>query len=90
MSPVAMPVCRFIRPFSILAVDEPFVGLDEPGRQALLALLDETSEAGSTVVVASHQLDLLERSERVIALAEGTITYDGPPGKVDLVKLVGG
>lgn len=80
----------FIRPFTILAVDEPFVGLDEPGRQALLQLLDEASESGSTVIVASHQLDLLERSERVIALSEGSITYDGTAADADLVKLVGG
>jgi ABC-2 type transport system ATP-binding protein len=83
-------VVGLIRPFSVLAVDEPFVGLDEPGRQALLELLDGASDAGSTVVVASHQLDLLERSERVIALSEGSITYDGAASKADLIKLVGG
>ena len=27
----------FIRPFKLMLVDEPFVGLDEPGKQALLA-----------------------------------------------------
>jgi ABC-type multidrug transport system ATPase subunit len=80
----------FLRPFSVLMVDEPFVGLVEPGRQALLSLLDEVSESGATVVVASHQLDLIDRADRVIALQEGQITYDGSPGKVDLVKLVGG
>ena len=33
----------FIRPFKLLLVDEPFVGLDEPGKQALLALFDSAS-----------------------------------------------
>jgi ABC-2 type transport system ATP-binding protein len=80
----------FLRPFSILMVDEPFVGLDEPGRQALLALLDEASKKGATVVVASHQLDLIDKADRVIALQEGSIIYDGPPAKADMVKLVGG
>ena len=80
----------FLRPFSVLMVDEPFVGLDEPGRQALLALLDEAAAKGATVIVASHQLDLLDRADRVIALQEGSVIYDGAPGQVDLVKLVGG
>lgn len=79
----------FLRPFSILMVDEPFVGLDEPGRVALLELLDEAAAAGATVIVASHQLDLVNRADRCIALQEGAITYDGDPDKVDVAKLVG-
>jgi len=79
----------FLRPFSVLMVDEPFVGLDEPGRQALLSLLDDVAARGSTVIVASHQLDLVGRSDRCIALQEGAITYDGAPKDVDVAKLVG-
>jgi len=79
----------FLRPFEVLAVDEPFVGLDEPGRLALLGLLDEASAAGATVIVASHQLDLMKTSDRAIALTDGAVTYDGSPAKVDLTKLVG-
>lgn len=79
----------FLRPFDVLLIDEPFVGLDEPGRNALLDLLQESSDRGATVVIASHQLDLLESSDRCVALAEGKIIYDGPPKGVDLTKLVG-
>lgn len=79
----------FLRPFDLLLVDEPFVGLDEPGRIALLGLLDDAEARGATVVVASHQLDLVTRSRRCVALTDGVIAYDGDPAKVDLVKLVG-
>lgn len=79
----------FTRPFDILLIDEPFVGLDEPGRQALLGLLDEAGERGATVVVASHQLDLLKWSNRCVGLSDGKVSYDGSPEGVDLVKLVG-
>jgi ABC-2 type transport system ATP-binding protein len=79
----------FLRPFSVLMVDEPFVGLDEPGRVALLSLLDEVAAKGCTVIVASHQLDLVGRADRCIALHDGAITYDGDPKKVDVAKLVG-
>lgn len=78
----------FVRPFDLLLIDEPFVGLDEPGRLALLDLLDEAHENGATIVVASHQLDLLESSTRCVALANGQITFDGNPKDVDLAKLV--
>jgi ABC-2 type transport system ATP-binding protein len=43
-----------IRPFELLLVDEPFVGLDTTGRAAMLELLDEASAGGAAVVVATH------------------------------------
>lgn len=79
----------FLRPFSILLIDEPFVGLDEPGRKALVGLLDEATERGATVVIASHQLDLVRKADRCIALAEGQITFDGSPTDIRLESLVG-
>lgn len=79
----------FLRPFSVLIVDEPFVGLDESGRLALLALLDEASAAGATVIVASHQLDLVSRADRCIALQDGAVMHDGPSTGIDLNALVG-
>jgi ABC-type multidrug transport system ATPase subunit len=79
----------FIRPFSLLVVDEPFVGLDEPGRVALVELIEQAHVAGSAVVVATHELAFAARSARVVALREGTIVYDGPPDGADLHELVG-
>ena len=78
-----------IRPFSLLLVDEPFVGLDQRGKEALLELLDEASDAGATVMVATHQLDYVVRASRCIALRDGAVTYDGPAGSADVDKLVG-
>jgi ABC-2 type transport system ATP-binding protein len=77
-----------IRPFSVLLVDEPFVGLDQPGKEALLELLDEASDAGATVIVATHQLDYVVRATRCIALRDGEVSYDGPAGSADVNKLV--
>jgi ABC-type multidrug transport system ATPase subunit len=75
-----------LRPFGLLLVDEPFVGLDPPGRQALLELLDQIS---GTLVVATHQLDYVGRAERCLALRDGVLTYDGPASEADLTELVG-
>lgn len=78
------------RPYSVLLVDEPFVGLDESGRRALLALFDEATSDGATVIVASHQLELVAEADRCIALREGAVTYDGPAAAADLEALLDG
>ncbi len=78
-----------VRPFSLLLVDEPFVGLDAPGRAALLELLDESHAAGATLVVATHDPTYVERVERCIALRDGAVVHDGPATPAEVLKLVG-
>jgi ABC-type multidrug transport system ATPase subunit len=78
-----------IRPFSLLLVDEPFVGLDAPGREALLELLTEASAAGATLVIATHEPSFVERVDRCIALRDGRIVHDGPAVAADVLRLVG-
>jgi ABC-type multidrug transport system ATPase subunit len=82
-------VLALIRPFGVLAVDEPFVGLDPPGREALIELLDDAHASGATVVVATHQLEFVSHLDRCVALRDGAVVYDGPPGEVDVSALVG-
>lgn len=67
-----------LRPFDVLLVDEPFVGLDATGRDALLALLDTAGERGATLLVATHEPSFLERVPRVVALRNGALMFDGP------------
>ncbi len=82
-------VLSLVRPFSLLLVDEPFVGLDPSGREAFVELTDEASSlSGATVVVATHQLDYARSADRCIALRDGRVVYDGPPSDVDLAPLV--
>ena len=78
-----------VRPFELLVVDEPFVGLDGAGREALLTLLDEVAEAGRTVVVATHQPDFLSRADRCVGLRDGSLAYDGPASGRGVVELMG-
>lgn len=79
----------FIRPFEVLVVDEPFVGLDASGRSALLALLDDAHELGRTLLVATHELTTVAASDRLLALRSGALDYDGSPD-TDLSALVDG
>jgi ABC-2 type transport system ATP-binding protein len=78
----------FVRPFKVLLVDEPFVGLDASGQVTVLDLLDESARAGAAVVVASHQLEIVSRSSRCVALRDGELIYDGPADAADVLSLV--
>src|SRR3954447_14197166 len=77
----------FVRPFRLLLVDEPFVGLDEAGKTALLSMFDTAHAAGATLLVATHELGFVRRADRLIALSDGEIRYDGPPGDTDVHHL---
>jgi ABC-type multidrug transport system ATPase subunit len=78
----------FIRPFDLLLVDEPFVGLDASGKEALLELLASASDNGSTVIVATHELSFVHTVQRVIALRDGRLVYDGLTEGIDVDRLV--
>ncbi|HET9690926.1 MAG TPA: ABC transporter ATP-binding protein [Acidimicrobiales bacterium] len=81
-------VLALIRPFGVLLVDEPFVGLDPSGQDTFVELMDEAADAGATVIVATHQLEYVKRVDRCIALRDGVLVYDGPPGGTDVARLV--
>lgn len=77
-----------VRPFKVWLVDEPFVGLDEAGKRALLTLFDEAADRGATLIVATHELTFVNRVERLLALRDGQLTYDGSPSDTDVHALV--
>jgi ABC-type multidrug transport system ATPase subunit len=79
----------FVRPFDLLLVDEPFVGLDAAGRGALIELLTDAHHAGRALVVATHELSFVERVERCIVLRDGEVIHDGAAAEVDLTSLAG-
>ena len=78
-----------VRPFDLLLVDEPFVGLDATGKRALLDLLDELHREGRTVIVATHDVQFVERVTRCVALRDGEILHDGDASPDDVLRLVG-
>lgn len=78
----------FVRPFDLLLVDEPFVGLDSSGKDALLDLLSSASDDGATVVVATHELSFVQTVRRVVALRDGRLVYDGGVEGIDVERLV--
>ena len=82
-------VLAFVRPFELLVVDEPFVGLDKSGRDALLELFRRAHDDGATLLVATHDLATLSQSQRLVALRDGEVVYDGVPEGANVDDLVG-
>ena len=76
---IAVALCR---PFSVLLVDEPFSGLDQSGRSALIELIGEIRVQKGSVVVATHDLAALDNFDRAVMLDAGELVYDGPPADV--------
>jgi phosphonate transport system ATP-binding protein len=68
------------RPQLILA-DEPVASLDPKSAERVLGLLHRIcKDDGLTAIVSLHQLDFARRfADRIVALAAGTVVFDGPP-----------
>lgn len=58
-------------------LDEPCAGLDSRSRQLIRDIIEEATQAGTTIIMASHEVGVVERSaERKITLHRGTILKD--------------
>lgn len=67
----------------ILVLDEPTIGQDQPGRQAIGRILQDLHTIGRTVVVITHDVDFCARhAQRIIVMLNGRIQLDGAPADV--------
>ena len=70
---VALPRAFSNKP-SILFADEPTGNLDEEtGEKVIQLLFDLNKEAGTTLVIISHDLDLANRTQQILRLKGGKI-----------------
>jgi ABC-type multidrug transport system ATPase subunit len=81
-------VLGLARPFSVLLVDEPFVGLDPAGQHALTELLVAAAASGAAVITATHQLAFLEQTTRCVVLDEGAVVYDDAPDLASIAPML--
>lgn len=62
----------------LILLDEPNIGLDENGKAILWELLEEKRTQGTTILVASHDLEDLARvCSRIVMLEKGQLLYYG-------------
>ncbi len=73
---------------SFYILDEPTVGLHMADVERLIAVLHRLADAGNTVLVVEHNLDVIAQSDWVIDLGPeagpegGRIVVAGPPSAV--------
>ena len=62
---------------AFLILDEPTNGLDPAGTVELLALIKELSTQGMTILLSSHQLNVISQvADQIVILDKGKIRYD--------------
>jgi putative ABC transport system ATP-binding protein len=69
---------------AIVLADEPTGNLDQTTGQSILALIEQLHQAGSTVVVITHDRVIAERMPRNVEILDGHIVADtGPVARAD-------
>jgi cell division transport system ATP-binding protein len=65
----------------IILADEPTGNLDPKNSQDIMELLDDINKRGTTVVVVTHNKDIVnEMRKRVITLKKGVVISDEKQG----------
>ena len=78
----------------ILLLDEPTANLDIATRKEILRTLDDLKEITDTVMIATHDMQLVcDWAERIIVLCEGKVVADGGRDEIfgnrDTIRQVG-
>jgi cell division transport system ATP-binding protein len=74
---------------AILVADEPTGNLDERATRGVFQLLRDINAAGTVVVMATHDLDLVRQARyRTIELREGSVVYDSAEDEPDAAEAV--
>lgn len=77
---------------NIYVLDEPTTGLHMHDVDTLIGLFDRLVDAGSSVIVIEHNLDVISRADWVIDLgpgaghAGGSVVFEGPPAALGKAK----
>ena len=68
----------------VILLDEPFVALDPPARQALSDDLEQVlRDSGTSAIMTTHdQLDALRLADRMVVMQQGEIVQSGTPSSV--------
>jgi manganese/zinc/iron transport system ATP- binding protein len=70
----------------VFLLDEPFSGVDAPTQALVLQVLGDLRLAGKTIVFATHDLAMAERSADIAVLLNRRVVSTGPPSRVLTVR----
>ena len=75
----AQLACALVRPFALLILDEPVVGLDAASVEVLVVLLEEVRQRGGAVLLSTHQEPFAGRTaDRILELDDGRVVRMRP------------
>jgi putative ABC transport system ATP-binding protein len=66
-----------IKPSVILA-DEPTGNLDSSSAEDVLGILERANQAGSTIVMVTHSIEVGQHASRILRMADGRVASDEP------------
>lgn len=70
----------------IILADEPTGNLDQKSREEIMKLLKKYNQKGQTIIMVTHDTELLKYATRVIKLSDGKIIKDNYAKKNNMVK----
>ena len=63
---------------ALIVLDEPNSNLDEAGENALRTTIQQLKAQGKTVVLITHRLGVLNTTDKIMELRQGTVHWYGP------------
>jgi ABC-type Mn2+/Zn2+ transport system ATPase subunit len=76
----ALVARALVQDASILLLDEPFTGVDQPSAELLATLLLELAAEGRGLLIATHDIDQARASDKVLCLNRRQVAF-GPPAE---------
>ncbi len=71
-------MAAFLRPFEVMLLDEPCIGLDVLAKEGFYKLVQECRKEGKTLLISSHNMGEADAlSERICLLHEGKMIFYG-------------
>ncbi|SEB00339.1 energy-coupling factor transport system ATP-binding protein [Thalassobacillus cyri] len=68
---------------SLLILDEPTFGQDERAAAEIIDLLEARNQAGTTLVMVTHDMELVEQhADHVIVVDKGKVAFEGSPSEL--------
>lgn len=80
-------ICAFLPDVPVLLIDEPFIGLDIYAVQFLISVIKDRIEQGTSILLTTHQLDMLkDLAHNYILLKHGQVEDYGSIDTFETIK----